>query len=111
MLAISPQFCPSGWLLDEPILPHQENLNYFSREATETSKSIDLSPNSSRTLDHKNSEFTSTFHDGFDGDKMAKTKKLNHNASERDRRKKINTLYADLRSLLPQQDQSVSCHF
>nr|WCO08317.1 hypothetical protein [Suaeda aralocaspica] len=28
-------------------------------------------------------------------------KKLNHNASERDRRKKINTMYSSLRSLLP----------
>ncbi|KAL8489357.1 hypothetical protein ACS0TY_024827 [Phlomoides rotata] len=108
MLAISPQFCPSGWLLDDPIIPiihHQENLNYFSRERTETSESIDLSPNSSRTPHHKNGEFTSNFHDG-EGDKTAKTKKLNHNASERDRRRKINTLYADLRSLLPLQDQS-----
>ncbi|KAE9585246.1 hypothetical protein Lal_00017884 [Lupinus albus] len=32
-------------------------------------------------------------------------KKLSHNASERDRRKKINTLYSSLRSLLPVQDQ------
>ncbi|KAF5461025.1 hypothetical protein F2P56_020854 [Juglans regia] len=32
-------------------------------------------------------------------------KKLDHNASERDRRKKINTLYSTLRSLLPAADQ------
>ncbi|EEF30835.1 DNA binding protein, putative [Ricinus communis] len=32
-------------------------------------------------------------------------KKLNHNASERDRRKKMNTLYSSLRSLLPASDQ------
>ncbi|KAL6289177.1 hypothetical protein ACE6H2_006687 [Prunus campanulata] len=32
-------------------------------------------------------------------------KKINHNASERDRRKKINTLYSTLRSLLPASDQ------
>nr|WCO08316.1 hypothetical protein [Suaeda aralocaspica] len=31
-------------------------------------------------------------------------KKLNHNASERDRRKKINTMYSSLRSLLPATD-------
>uniref|UniRef100_A0A1J3F729 BHLH domain-containing protein n=1 Tax=Noccaea caerulescens TaxID=107243 RepID=A0A1J3F729_NOCCA len=32
-------------------------------------------------------------------------KKLNHNASERDRRKKLNTLYSSLRALLPPSDQ------
>ncbi|KAL5546576.1 hypothetical protein UlMin_006263 [Ulmus minor] len=32
-------------------------------------------------------------------------KKLSHNASERDRRKKINNLYSSLRSLLPNSDQ------
>ncbi|KAJ6700146.1 ACHAETE-SCUTE TRANSCRIPTION FACTOR-RELATED [Salix purpurea] len=31
-------------------------------------------------------------------------KKLHHNASERDRRKKINSLYSSLRSLLPASD-------
>lgn len=34
-------------------------------------------------------------------------KRLYHNASERDRRKKINTLYSTLRSLLPKADQAV----
>lgn len=34
-------------------------------------------------------------------------KKLNHNASERDRRKKLNTLYSSLRALLPPSDQKV----
>ncbi|CAN8254353.1 unnamed protein product [Cochlearia groenlandica] len=33
-------------------------------------------------------------------------KKLNHNASERDRRKKINSLFSSLRSCLPSSDQS-----
>ncbi|XP_010427553.1 PREDICTED: transcription factor ORG3-like [Camelina sativa] len=33
-------------------------------------------------------------------------KKLNHNASERDRRKKINSLFSSLRSCLPASDQS-----
>ncbi|OMO81682.1 hypothetical protein CCACVL1_12298, partial [Corchorus capsularis] len=33
-------------------------------------------------------------------------KKLNHNASERDRRKKINNLYSSLRSLLPAAAQT-----
>ena len=34
-------------------------------------------------------------------------KKLNHNASERDRRKKVNDLYSSLRSLLPGTDRTV----
>ncbi|KAI4348606.1 hypothetical protein L6164_009313 [Bauhinia variegata] len=33
-------------------------------------------------------------------------KKVNHNATERDRRKKINCLYSSLRSLLPKADQT-----
>ncbi|KAL0708958.1 hypothetical protein Bca4012_015936 [Brassica carinata] len=35
-------------------------------------------------------------------------KKLNHNASERDRRRKLNALYASLRALLPDQKRKLS---
>lgn len=35
-------------------------------------------------------------------------KKLNHNASERDRRKKINAMFSSLRSCLPATNQSVT---
>lgn len=35
-------------------------------------------------------------------------KKLNHNASERDRRRKINAMFSSLRSCLPATDQSVT---
>ena len=35
-------------------------------------------------------------------------KKLNHNAYERDRRKKLNSLYLSLRTLLPESERSVS---
>lgn len=42
------------------------------------------------------------------GDDMMVSKKINHNASERDRRKRVNDLYAFLRSLLPMSsDQKV----
>lgn len=42
------------------------------------------------------------------GDNVKLEKKLNHNASERDRRKRVNELYAFLRSLLPiSSDQKV----
>lgn len=42
----------------------------------------------------------------FSGD-LTTVKKLNHNASERDRRKKMNTLYSSLRSLIPATDHVV----
>ena len=48
----------------------------------------------------------STTHDITDGDPTI-VKKQNHNASERDRRKKINFLYSSLRALLPAADQMV----
>ncbi|KAK8513431.1 hypothetical protein V6N13_002175 [Hibiscus sabdariffa] len=38
-------------------------------------------------------------------------KKLNHNASERHRRKKINSMYSSLRSLLPVADQTKKLSF
>lgn len=34
-------------------------------------------------------------------------KKMSHNANERDRRKKLNSLYSTLRSLLPVSEQKV----
>ncbi|XP_068662842.1 transcription factor ORG2-like [Aristolochia californica] len=40
------------------------------------------------------------------GDDPSTVKKLSHNANERDRRKKLNSLYASLRSLLPGSDQT-----
>ena len=41
----------------------------------------------------------------------ATDRKMNHNASERDRRKKINGLYSSLRALLPSTDHMVSILF
>ena len=43
--------------------------------------------------------------DQFDDPKLVK--KFNHNASERERRKKINSMYASLRALLPTTNQKV----
>ncbi|KAL9155023.1 hypothetical protein ABFS82_10G155000 [Erythranthe guttata] len=100
MLGLSHQICSVGWLLDESIShDHQANMiNYLSADRPQDTSeySIDLhSPNSSRTNPKIN---------GVDGNKTVK--KLNHNASERDRRKKINNLYSSLRSLLPNDDRS-----
>lgn len=44
-------------------------------------------------------------------DKPLLSKKLNHNANERDRRKKINDMYSSLRALLPATDQRVHNSF
>ncbi|KAK4485522.1 hypothetical protein RD792_008164 [Penstemon davidsonii] len=101
MLSVSPQFSSFGWLLDEQL----ENNYYFSSKKIQTSvDSIgDLhSPNSSKNGG------SASFRDELvdEGNPKNKVKKLNHNASERDRRKRINTLYFTLRSLLPQEDQS-----
>lgn len=40
-------------------------------------------------------------------DDLLESRRLNHNASERDRRKKINLLFSSLRSVLPSHDQGV----
>ncbi|XVF04719.1 hypothetical protein REPUB_Repub05bG0109400 [Reevesia pubescens] len=51
------------------------------------------------------SPFTQTSFDPY------MVKKLDHNASERDRRKKVNSLYSSLRSLLPEADQMKKLSF
>ncbi|KAG8372089.1 hypothetical protein BUALT_Bualt12G0030200 [Buddleja alternifolia] len=111
MLAIFPQEFSSlgGWHLEDPIHEHEiNNYNLFGDRRIENSDSInDLpSPNSS-SIQPKNGEFPSFHHeqDGMFHDNKT-VKKINHNASERDRRKRINTLYSTLRSLLPLDDQS-----
>lgn len=48
---------------------------------------------------------------GGGGVAVATDRKMNHNASERDRRKKINGLYSSLRALLPSIDHMVSILF
>ncbi|CAA7060539.1 unnamed protein product [Microthlaspi erraticum] len=57
--------------------------------------------------DHQNNlgVSLSSERNGIDNNPVVK-KKLNHNASERDRRKKINSLFSSLRSCLPASDQS-----
>lgn len=43
----------------------------------------------------------------MDGDQDTVAKKLSHNANERYRRRRMNSLYSSLRSLLPNTDQTV----
>ncbi|CAK7340223.1 unnamed protein product [Dovyalis caffra] len=102
MLELSPTtlFSTFGWPLEEPI-SHVQNYSFRDSETPE-SFAHDILPSQPdiRELDRSTS-FTA--YSGSGDLNMAK--KLNHNASERDRRKKINSLYSSLRSLLPAADQ------
>ncbi|KAK2980425.1 hypothetical protein RJ640_007309 [Escallonia rubra] len=88
MLALSPPlFSTSGWLLEDPI----SHGNYNRSTEAETSDSFLQSPLSRPQVGP------------FDATNV---KKINHNASERDRRKRVNILYSSLFSLLPAADQT-----
>ncbi|XP_075508038.1 transcription factor ORG2-like [Primulina tabacum] len=108
MLALSPHISNFGWFWEDPnTMENQENPCIQRTDQIPNSVNADcLHSPSSNTAHPKNDDFSS-FYDGFieKGDTDNAAKKLNHNASERDRRKKINTMYATLRSLLPDEDQ------
>ncbi|XP_043702264.1 transcription factor ORG3-like [Telopea speciosissima] len=93
MLANSTPF-PSFGLprLDEPFM----NCNY---KETGTSESFLCFPSSQQLIDLDGPT------SALSGDQEA-FKKLNHNASERDRRKRLNDLYSILQSLLPERDRT-----
>ncbi|XP_050366164.1 transcription factor ORG2-like [Argentina anserina] len=95
MLALSPPLFPTiGWPLEDHSLSQgNNNNNYFSAESSLLHFPTTLQPQ----LDH--STPSTAISDDSNTSSMAK--KLNHNASERDRRKKINNLYSSLRSLVP----------
>ncbi|XP_049400081.1 uncharacterized protein LOC125864211 [Solanum stenotomum] len=104
MLAISsPMFSTNynnfGWLLEDPI---SQQININPMEPLHSSSS------SQKNLQHSDStKFDQITINGGDHHQPDQTvKKLNHNASERDRRKKINGLYSSLRSLLPPSDHT-----
>ncbi|KAJ6700145.1 ACHAETE-SCUTE TRANSCRIPTION FACTOR-RELATED [Salix purpurea] len=85
--------------LEEPI-SHEKNYSFRDYEAPGPFNHFPPSPPPNiRELDRSTS-FTAYSGSG-DPDMV---KKLHHNASERDRRKKINSLYSSLRSLLPASD-------
>ncbi|PWA41219.1 Achaete-scute transcription factor-related protein [Artemisia annua] len=52
-------------------------------------------------FEHENSTSSGIAANGSTGDDTVVAKKINHNAGERDRRKRVNDLYSYLRSLLP----------
>ncbi|GAA0172837.1 basic helix-loop-helix transcription factor [Lithospermum erythrorhizon] len=98
----SQMFSDFGWPLDDSMSQQSfdNNNNFYNIIEGETSGGsfLGLSPspqpnnNNGWNIDDSNS----------DGKGVMVDKKLNHNASERDRRKKINSLYASLRSLIPE---------
>lgn len=62
------------------------------------------------SLSHSNDTNSNSNNDQEEVRGTVLEKKLNHNASERDRRRKLNALYSSLRALLPLSDQKV-CAF
>jgi len=98
MLAISlPQFSTIGWHFKEPISQNQLQDHFYKDSADQLFH-----------FQHQfESEINSTDPSQSTVSDLSMVKKLVHNASERDRRKKINSLYSSLRSVLPASDQMV----
>ncbi|KAL6218341.1 hypothetical protein ACLB2K_011555 [Fragaria x ananassa] len=95
MLALSPLFSTIGWPLEDHSISHDHD-NHYSAESSLLHFPTTLQPQFDQ-LDHST---PSTAVSG-ESNISSMVKKLNHNASERDRRKKINNLYSSLRSLVP----------
>uniref|UniRef100_A0A7N1A6W3 BHLH domain-containing protein n=1 Tax=Kalanchoe fedtschenkoi TaxID=63787 RepID=A0A7N1A6W3_KALFE len=80
-----------GWPSDEAVYGHRINQGFYDLEELAAAANAD--------------------HPGMPGGDQGggehgDSRKRNHNASERERRKKINDLYSSLRSLLPASEQS-----
>ena len=124
MLAMSPLLSPNlGW--DYPI--QLETNHVFDNFALDNSTFIsNYSQITQLDQNYHNNQDQSNDHDhDHDHDQIKRSgspkgtsstnycdnpiinKKLNHNASERERRKKINSMYASLRALLPTTNQKV----
>ncbi|XP_024922954.3 transcription factor ORG2 isoform X1 [Ziziphus jujuba] len=111
MLALSPPLFPSfGWPLELDPINQDHQINdcfYGDHQCTETTSESFLHfpvpselPQQLDQLDRSTPSTTAISSD------LNMVKKLNHNASERDRRKKINHLYSSLRALLPATDHT-----
>lgn len=112
MLALSPPlFSTIGWSLDQDSISHENHNYFYSKDITTTNDDqtadsfLHLLPSHHPKVDLDRSTPSITVTGDYSS-VCPMAKKLNHNASERDRRKKINNLYASLRSLLP-ADQTV----
>nr|AMX27896.1 bHLH transcription factor [Pyrus betulifolia] len=107
MLALSPPlFSTIGWSLDQDSISHENHNYFYSKDITTTNDDqtadsfLHLLPSHHPKVDLDRSTPSTTVTGNYSS-VCPMAKKLNHNASERDRRKKINNLYASLRSLLP----------
>lgn len=113
MCALSPLF-PSqlGWPLElDPGIhdQHNNNVYLYGDYCTETNSDSFLDELPLSELFDRSTSTPSTANISTGSD-LTTVKKLNHNASERDRRKKINHLYSSLRALLPSRDHTVRMH-
>ncbi|KVI03452.1 Achaete-scute transcription factor-related protein [Cynara cardunculus var. scolymus] len=101
MLVSPPLFSTTyGWPLEDLITP---NLQQDCNEANSYHSLLDI-PSFDQIQQDFAPEKSNSSGGAVNGDtvdNMTVGKKLNHNASERDRRKRVNDLYAFLRSLLP----------
>ncbi|EXC19630.1 Transcription factor ORG2 [Morus notabilis] len=116
MLALSPTLFSTNvpyWPLEEPV--GHDNQNYLYRDISEpanSDQSVFLNsfptppPSDQRSRAELDCLATPTTTKAISSDLIMVVKKLNHNASERDRRKKINHLYSSLRALLPASDHT-----
>ncbi|KAI3525989.1 hypothetical protein L1887_05128 [Cichorium endivia] len=107
MLALSPLFSTTyGWPSEDVIQKNVErDCNDISKEVEANSYYPFLDFHTYDDTQHDFAPESSTSSgrlvNGGSADPLLVVKKLNHNASERHRRKKVNDLYAFLRSLLP----------
>ncbi|KAL5994645.1 hypothetical protein ACLOJK_024698 [Asimina triloba] len=106
MLALSPpSFLSFGWPFDDHTSPMNSwaGGDPFLTHDRETETSESFAKQSASQLDV---EIDDPNHQDTTGDDPSTAKKINHNANERDRRRKLNNLYSLLRSLLPGAEES-----
>jgi hypothetical protein len=102
MLALSPPLLPSnnGWYLENNPITNYQSYVHGDPEISESAIHFSTNHPTQVQLDSARPPTAITC-----DSKMSK--KIFHNASERDRRKKMNGLYSTLRSLLPATDKMV----
>ncbi|KAL9361319.1 hypothetical protein Peur_044104 [Populus x canadensis] len=103
MLELSPAtlFSTFGWPVEEPA-SHERNYLSFRDSETQESLITQFPPSQPQIIKLDRSPSFTAYSGSVD---PIMVKKLSHNANERDRRKKIKSLYSSLRSLLPAADQ------
>ncbi|XP_034225828.1 transcription factor ORG2-like isoform X2 [Prunus dulcis] len=108
MLALSPpSFSTIGWPLEDP-KSHDQNYFYRDSFTDQIAESfLHILPSQLPQVEPARSTPSTTVSGEYAG-VSTMVKKLNHNASERDRRQKINSLYSSLRSLLPTDQMKLS---